>query len=124
MAFSRRGYTSLLSMANDSYRRFLSATMAGKVVLYLGFSFTDGYVNELRRATMAMLADLGDEHSKPIAYAVLHNTKEAERDFYRRYEGVQVLPSRRGSPPPPFPLAPSPPHLPLPPPPSSHAPPR
>merc|ERR1712086_802178 len=54
LAFTRLGYRKLLH-ENESYQRILGAVMATKTVLYIGFSFSDEYINEMRSATMSML---------------------------------------------------------------------
>ena len=88
LVFSKRDYRQrLYSLA--SYRSFLRAMMARFTVLYLGFSFTDAYVNELRSEVLSIF---GDHAHAPIAYAVLPNVPEDYRAYLRSHEGIQVLP--------------------------------
>ena len=87
LVFSKRDYRKrLYSLA--SYRSFLRAMMARFTVLYLGFSFTDAYVNELRSEVLSIF---GDHANAPIAYAVLPNVPEDYRGYLRSHEGIQVL---------------------------------
>lgn len=87
LAFTRMGYRRLLH-GNGSYRQFLSAVMACKTVLYIGFSFSDEYINEIRSATMSMI---GSDRESPIAYAIVNDKDDAEKEFFLRHEGVQML---------------------------------
>eukprot|EP00750_Incisomonas_marina_P032855 INCI9384.2.p1 GENE.INCI9384.2~~INCI9384.2.p1 ORF type:complete len:595 (-),score=101.48 INCI9384.2:264-2048(-) len=86
---SRKGYRRLLR-GNEAYQNFLSAVMAAKTILYIGFSFTDYYINELRRSVVDMLGEFRTEDA-PVAYAIVNDMDEAKRAFYRRHEGVEVL---------------------------------
>ena len=50
---TREGYRSLLHL-NPAYSNFLKTVMAGSTLLYMGFSFTDGYFNEIRSELMTL----------------------------------------------------------------------
>lgn len=52
------------------YQSFLRALFATHTVLYMGFSFTDAYINELRSATLALL---GSETKDRPDYAILND---------------------------------------------------
>merc|ERR1719361_2214361 len=54
LAFTRLGYRKLLH-GSESYSKFLSSVMASTTILYMGFSFSDEYINEMRSSTMMML---------------------------------------------------------------------
>merc|ERR1719189_1288235 len=56
LAFTSLGYRRLLH-GNQSYTKFLQSVMATKTVLYIGFSFADEYIKELRSSTMMMLTE-------------------------------------------------------------------
>lgn len=60
LAFTSLGYRRLLH-GNESYTKFLQSIMATKTVLYIGFSFADEYIKELRSSTMMMLNEDADE---------------------------------------------------------------
>jgi CheY-like chemotaxis protein len=85
LAFTRLGYRRLLH-GDASYTKFLSTVMATKTVLYLGFSFSDEYINELRSSTVMMLGEC-----KQIAYAITVNKTPSEIDFFYKHEGVHML---------------------------------
>ncbi len=51
---TRRGYRQLLH-ATSGYNDFLQSVMASCTVLYLGFSFTDHYLNDLRSSVLSMM---------------------------------------------------------------------
>lgn len=87
LVFSKRDYRKRLYQS-ASYTSFLRSMMARFTVLYLGFSFTDAYVNELRSEVLSLF---GDEPSAPIAYAVLPNVPEDYVRYLREHEGIEVL---------------------------------
>jgi hypothetical protein len=68
---------------------FLRCVLAQKTVLYLGFSFGDAYLNELRSEVLAMFGNA--RGSAPIAYAVLNDVAQAARDQLARTEGVEAI---------------------------------
>lgn len=70
--------------------------MATKTILYIGFLFSDEYLNEMRSATLMMLQSAGmfqdDTSDKgPIAYAIMSNQTDSKVNFYQKHEGVQIL---------------------------------
>ncbi|HJL17155.1 MAG TPA: SIR2 family protein [Sandaracinaceae bacterium LLY-WYZ-13_1] len=87
LVFSKRDYRKRLYQS-ASYRSFLRSMMARFTVLYLGFSFTDAYVNELRSEVLSLF---GDEASAPIAYALLPNVPGDYARYLREHEGIEVL---------------------------------
>jgi hypothetical protein len=72
-----------------AYMSFLRAIMAEQTILYLGFSFADAYLNELRSEILALLGQSGD--SAPLAYAVINDVPETTRQFFRKNEGVEII---------------------------------
>lgn len=119
LVLSRQGYRRLLNGC-DYYQRFVSSLMAAKTILYVGFSFTDHYINDIRRDVVSMLGEFRPS-DPPVAYTIqstaeeqvlpcdgevsqLHGPKkkcdgeiipvawpEEMCDFYRRHEGVHVI---------------------------------
>lgn len=87
LVFSRRDYRKRLYQA-ASYTSFLRSIMARFTVLYLGFSFSDAYVNELRSEVLALF---GDRVEEPIAYAVLPNVPSDYAEYLAAHEGIEVL---------------------------------
>ena len=62
--------------------------MATKTVLYMGFSFSDEYINELRSSVVQML---GVTQEQPLAYAITDSKSSMDRQYYLKHEGVQLL---------------------------------
>ena len=88
IVFTRRGYRKRL-YSDYAYMSFLRSVLAQQTVLYLGFSFADAYLNELRSEVLAMLGQI--RGSAPIAYAVLNDLPQAAREQLRRTEGVAAI---------------------------------
>lgn len=74
---------------NPHYLTFLRAFLLSHTVLYLGFSFTDAYLNELRSELLARLDQT--EGSDPVAYAVINDVSALTQEHYRRHEGIEIL---------------------------------
>jgi hypothetical protein len=66
---------------------FLRAVLAQRTILYLGFSFADAYLNELRSEALALLGG----GSPPVAYAVLNDVPDETCNHFRKNEGIHVL---------------------------------
>lgn len=106
LAFTQLGYRNLLH-GNAYYSSFLASLMATKTILYIGFSFSDAYINEKRSETMMLLEEnkvakeQGDEEDAeeegkkkekdPIAYAIAINAQKTEMELYRGTEGLEFL---------------------------------
>jgi hypothetical protein len=90
LVFSTREYRKRLHKDN-SYRAFLRTLFATHVVLYMGFSFTDAYVNELRSEVLEMLGlDVGQ--TRPLDYAIMADVSAIAADHLAKHEGLQILP--------------------------------
>jgi len=76
-----------------SYANFLRSVMSTKTILYLGFSFSDGYLNELRSEVKSMLDEggRGGRSCTPLAYAIINDKEAGDIDFFLEHEGVQIL---------------------------------
>jgi len=74
-----------------SYVMFLRNILATTTVLYLGFSFEDAYLNELRSEVLATMGDPGPK-APPLAYALMADVPPLTVQHYREHEGVQILP--------------------------------
>lgn len=81
LVFTREAYRQLL-YANSAYRSFLMTVMSTCTILFLGFSFSDPYVNELRSEMNCMFGV--DQAS---AYAIANDMKPHEVDFFQRHDG-------------------------------------
>jgi len=88
VVFTRRDYRRRL-YDSPGYTAFLRSVFATTTVLYLGFSFTDAYLNELRNETLALLEYRGGD--RPIAFAVINDADPEQARYFKRHEGVQVL---------------------------------
>ncbi len=86
VVLTHEGYRRLL-YACPNYHSFVKACLAQYTVLYVGFSFTDAYLNELNSEVLSMVGCRGP----PIAYALLPNKSERERHYFRNHRGMHVL---------------------------------
>lgn len=76
------------------YTSFIRAAFAEYTVLFLGVSFTDAYLNELRSETLHMLYDPARPRAQPWGYAVMKVAPETRHvpQLFLEYEGIEVLP--------------------------------
>ncbi|TNF38459.1 MAG: SIR2 family protein [Deltaproteobacteria bacterium] len=74
--------------ADGRYANFLRTVFATRTVLYLGFSFTDAYINELRSEVLSLI---GVDPARPSGYAVLPDKDPKWRAYFRACEGIEVL---------------------------------
>ncbi|MCJ7782150.1 MAG: SIR2 family protein [Acidimicrobiia bacterium] len=88
IVITRRDYRERL-YRDPGYATFLRSVLATTTVLYLGFSFTDAYLNELRSEILALLDYNGGD--VPVAYAVVNDVGDQEAAYLRKHEGVEVL---------------------------------
>jgi len=72
------------------YSNFLRVVFATRTVLFLGVSFTDAYLNEIRSEVLALLGPASSD-GRPRAYAVLPDRTPAQREYFLRHEGIEVL---------------------------------
>ena len=89
VVFTRRDYRRRL-YEEPGYIEFLHAVMASYTVLYMGFSFTDAYLNELRSETLALTGFARTD--KPIAFAIRDGLDELSCEHFRNHEGICLLP--------------------------------
>lgn len=95
LVFTREDYRRRL-YGDPSYITFMRSVLSTSTVLYLGFSFTDAYLNELRSEVLALLGY--GQRERPIAYAVLADVNAATQRHLLRHEGIEVLPYDSGAP--------------------------
>ena len=88
VVFSRRDYRRRL-YSNAGYMTFLRSIFATSTVLFLGVSFTDAYLNELRSEVLALIGHKAG--STPIAYAILPDVSSVAAAHLRDHEGIEVL---------------------------------
>ena len=88
IVFSRLDYRKRL-YSDPAYLAFLRAVFLNYTILYLGYSFTDAYLNELRSEALAVL---GSSDVWPTAYAVVDDMPQLAGDHLRSVEGIKTLP--------------------------------
>ncbi|MDA0334275.1 MAG: SIR2 family protein [bacterium] len=88
IVLTRRDYRRHL-YSDPAYITFLRTMVATTTVLYMGFSFEDAYLNELRSEILALLGQ-GDR-STPVAYAIVNDVPPGTQDHFRKHEGIEVL---------------------------------
>jgi CheY-like chemotaxis protein len=88
VVFTQRDYRERL-YSSPAYMTFLRSLFATRTVLFIGVSFTDAYLNELRSEVLAMLDhDGGDE---PVAYAILSDVEPHQVRYLRSHEGLGAI---------------------------------
>lgn len=88
LVLARRSYRELV-YKDRNYANFLRSVFAEYTVLFLGVSFTDAYLNELRSEILNLVH--GEDHETPWGYAVLNKPTPAYSTFLRKVEGIEVL---------------------------------
>ena len=92
VVLTQEAYRSLV-YGSGHYASFLKTIMATRTVLYLGFSFTDAYINELRSEVLAMIAPKGPGTETDVTgYAVMPDKGAAWQSWFETCEGIEVLP--------------------------------
>jgi len=95
LVFTRDGYRKLVH-STPGYSNFLKTLLSTSTILYIGFSFSDGYLNELRGEVISMLygesKDDIRKRDEPIGYAIINDKSEYEIEFFKIHEGVQIMP--------------------------------
>ncbi|MBW2456372.1 MAG: SIR2 family protein [Deltaproteobacteria bacterium] len=96
IVLTRRDYRERLYMGS-AYATFLRTVFATNTLLFLGCSFSDPYLNELRSEVLAMLEQRASD--EPWAYALAADKPVAQVEFLRSHEGVEVLSYAHDDPP-------------------------
>ncbi len=84
VVLSRRAYRELL-YKDRRYGDFLRTVFATRTLLFLGTSFTDAYVNELRSQVQALVGQ------RSLSWAVLPDRSPEEQRYFEQHEGIGVL---------------------------------
>ncbi len=91
VVLTRRDYRRRL-YGDPGYMTFLRGLLSTNTVLFLGFSFEDAYLNELRSQVLSLFdADPAGDGRKPLAYAILGDVPALVRDHFAQHEGIEVL---------------------------------
>lgn len=85
VVLTREGYRRLL-YACPFYPTFLKTCFASHTILFLGFSFTDDYVNNYRSEVRGLLGD-----GAPLAYSIMADLTPAQVAFQLQHEGLHCL---------------------------------
>lgn len=88
VVFTRREYRSRLH-ADAAYLGTLRSLFATTTVLYLGYSLSDEYLNQVRGELLEAMCT-GD-HVPTMAYALLPDPTELECTYYSRHEGIDLI---------------------------------
>lgn len=75
--------------ADRNYANFVRSVFASYTVLFLGVSFSDAYLNELRSEVLQLVYERGER--TPWGYAVVHQPTPLFAEFLRRDEGIEIL---------------------------------
>ncbi|MCA9521747.1 MAG: SIR2 family protein [Myxococcales bacterium] len=88
LVLTRRDYRRRL-YGDPGYMPFLHAMLTTNTVLFMGTSFEDAYLNELRSQVLALFGY--QTHERPLAYALQNDVHELTRQHFDRHEGIGVL---------------------------------
>lgn len=89
LVFTTRGYRHLVHEV-PGYRSFLRTLFATHSVLYMGFSFSDAYINELRSEILSWIGR-GRRSHRLTDYAILDNVPDRVAEHLRDNEGLECL---------------------------------
>jgi CheY-like chemotaxis protein len=81
--YRRRLYSDL------AYLGFLRSVFLFNTVLYMGFSFTDAYINQLRSETLEMLGR--KPRDRPRSYAILNDVPDITKKHLNEIEGIEAI---------------------------------
>jgi hypothetical protein len=88
LVLGRAAYRSRL-YDDPSYATFLRAVFAQYTVLFIGVSFTDAYLNELRSEILKVI---GPRPEQPWGYAIINRPAPELIAFFENHESIRVLP--------------------------------
>jgi CheY-like chemotaxis protein len=87
LVLSTRDYRKRL-YETPGYRSFLRTLFTTKTILFMGFSFTDAYINEIRGE---ILSSFDHEGAGLCDYALLAEVSQTVKDHWRDADRLQVL---------------------------------
>ena len=90
MVLTRSQYRHRL-YADPAYLTALRSLLATSSVLFLGYSLTDAYLNELRSELVEVFYGTARPED-PIAWAVIEGVSEVACRYYETHEGLGVIP--------------------------------
>ncbi|MBW2731523.1 MAG: SIR2 family protein [Deltaproteobacteria bacterium] len=75
---------------DSAYSTFLRAVFATNSVLFLGFSFSDFYLNELRAQILSLFGP--NQDGVVTSYALIDDVGDRDVvEYFRRHEGIEIL---------------------------------
>jgi hypothetical protein len=92
LVFSRSGYRRLLFEV-PNYQAVVRALLATRTILFIGFSFSDAYLNLLRSETLSMFGNKykGEDSPDPAAYAIVNDLSCAQSKYLKQQEGIETI---------------------------------
>jgi len=97
LVLTRREFRSRLH-GDPSYLTALRSLFATTTILFLGYSLSDAYLDQVRGELLEALST--DEKVPITAWALLPDPSPLERTYYARHEGIELVPYRKDSDPP------------------------
>lgn len=82
--------------SDPAYLTALRSLLATSTVLFLGYSLTDAYLNELRSELVEAFSVNGAT-TEPLAWAVIEGVSDVACQYYERHEGLGVVAYRAGA---------------------------
>jgi hypothetical protein len=79
---------------HPAYLTVLRALLGTSTVLFLGYSLTDAYLNEVRSELVEAFGG-GGAAGEPLAWAIIEGVSEVACRYYERHEGLGVIPYTR-----------------------------
>jgi hypothetical protein len=90
LVFSRTGYRELL-FETPNYQSLIRTILATKVVVFLGFSFSDPYLNLIRSEVLSMLKANDSDFRSPLAYAIINDISPYQVKYLEKHEGIAAI---------------------------------
>ena len=88
LVFSRSGYRELL-FETPNYQSLIRTILATKVVVFVGFSFSDPYLNLIRSEVLSMLKS--NSQNEIVAYAIMNDLSCHQVDYLKKHEGIAAI---------------------------------
>jgi hypothetical protein len=82
--------------SDPAYLTALRSLLATSTVLFLGYSLTDAYLNELRSELVEVFSVRGAT-PVPLTWAVIAGVSDVARRYYERHEGLGVVAYQAGA---------------------------
>ena len=88
IVFSRSGYRKLL-FETPNYQSLIRTVFATKTVVFLGFSFSDAYLNLIRSEVISMLTKGSAKNI--TSYAIMNDLSPDKVNYLRDHEGIKAI---------------------------------